>query len=270
MERTQFLEGCISLEICQKKPNLEDSTDTSILLNKPLNNCGKCTLLNVKLFNVIYVVHGYIVTLSPKQPCQIQDCLNRTKSILNDWIISHDSSNIKRTVAGLTKEYLSTEHQVLQKAITNLSTKIDTFTAQETELNTQITETSKLYIYIQPKSSQTSFQLSDRKSNVVVCGVEESPPNTPRGARLQKGTVAVSKIFESKNIEIKPSQILECYRLGKYKLIQPRPRPILVKLQRAIDILSILANRTVLKSPVFIRPDLSPSEQKVESILLKE
>jgi len=166
------------------------------------------------------------------------------------------------TLKGLTKEYLSTEHQILQKAVTDLSTKIDALTAQESKLNTRIAETSKAQ-HAQPKSSQTSSQLSDRKSNVVIYGVEKSPLNTPRGARLQKDTVAVSKTFGSMNIEIEPSQIRDCYRLRKYKLIQPRP--ILVKLQHAIDASSILTNRTALKSPVFIKPDLSPSEQKVES-----
>jgi len=44
-------------------------------------------------------------------------------------------------------------------------------------------------------------------------------------------------------------------------------KPILVKLQRAIDATSILENRTLLKLPVF---DLSPVEQKVGSISLKK
>ena len=86
--------------------------------------------------------------------------------------------------------------------------------------------------------------------------VEQSPPNTPRGVRLQRDTVSVSKNFGSMNIEIEPSQILDCMlqAIGKYKLLQFRPRPILVnyKLQCAIDASSILANRTSLKSPVFI------------------
>ena len=188
---------------------------------------------------------------------------------MNDWIKSHDTSNIESTVVSLTKEYLSTEHQVLQKAVTDLTSKIDELTAQESELSSQITNASKA-IHAQPTSSQASTHSSDRKSNVVVYGVEECRPNTPHGARLQRDTITVSKIFGSMNTEIEPSQILDCYRLGKYKLLQSRPRPILVKLQRAIDASSILANRASLKSPVFIKPDLAPTEQKIESILLKE
>jgi len=85
------------------------------------------------------------------------------------------------------------------------------------ELNSQITNTSKA-IHV-PTPSKGSAQSSDRKSNVVVYGVEESPPNTPRGVCLKEVYIlSVSKIL---NIEIVPSQILDCYRLGKYKLLQP-------------------------------------------------
>jgi len=86
---------------------------------------------------------------------------------MNEWIKSHDSSNIESTVASLTKEYLFTEHQILQKAVTDLSTKIDSLTAQESELSSQITNSSTA-IHVQPTPSQASTQSSDRKSNVVV------------------------------------------------------------------------------------------------------
>ena len=41
-------------------------------------------------------------------------------------------------------------------------------------------------------------------------------------------------------------------------------------MQRTIDATIILANRTSLSSPIFIKLDMSPTEQKIESILLKE
>ena len=52
-----------------------------------------------------------------------------------------------------------------------------------------------------------------------------------------------------------------------FKSQQTRPRPILVKLHRAA---TILANRSSLAPPIFIKPDLSPTERDIESILLKE
>ena len=67
-----------------------------------------------------------------------------------------------------------------------------------------------------------------------------------------------------------PSQILDCFRLGKFKSQQTRPRPILVKLQRSIDVSAILANRWSLSSPFLIKPDMSPDERTIESTLLGE
>ena len=107
-------------------------------------------------------------------------------------------------------------------------------------------------------------------SNPVTYGVEECPPKTPKSVRLKSDSNAVSKVFSSMDVHIEPNQVVDCFRLGKFKSNQSRPRPILVKLQRTIDATTILANRTSLSSPIFIKPDMSPAEQKIESILLKE
>ena len=104
----------------------------------------------------------------------------------------------------------------------------------------------------------------------MVFGVEESPPKTFKDVRLQKDMELVSEIFASINVQVDPSQILDCYRLGKFKSQQTRPRPILVKLQRTIDVNAILANRWSLSSPLLIKPDMSPDEHKLESTLLGE
>ena len=63
---------------------------------------------------------------------------------------------------------------------------------------------------------------------------------------------------------------MDCYRLGKYKAQQPRPRPILVKLRRTLDVNTILANKGSLSSPLIIKPDLSQEERAREAVLLKE
>ena len=43
-----------------------------------------------------------------------------------------------------------------------------------------------------------------------------------------------------------------------------------MKLQRAIDASSILANKGSLSAPISIQPDKSPVELQIESILMKE
>ena len=116
---------------------------------------------------------------------------------------------------------------------------------------------------------QNSASTSDRKSNVIVYGVEECQPNTFKPVRLQKDFDSVSKILNS-IAAIDPSSIMDCYRLGKCKAQQPRPRPLLVKLRRTLDANTILANKGSLSSPLIIKPDLSPEERAREAVLLKE
>ena len=102
--------------------------------------------------------------------------------------------------------------------------------------------------------------------------MKECPPNTSRSACLQKDTnaVAACNIWWYIDVIIEPTQIVDCYQLGKFKFQQTRPRPILVKLQCAIDATTILANKISLSAPIHIKPDMSPAEQAIESILLNE
>ena len=86
----------------------------------------------------------------------------------------------------------------------------------------------------------------------------------------KKNMESVSEIFASISVQVNPPQILDCYRLRKFKSRLTRPRPILVKLLRSIDVTAILANRWSLSSPLLIKPDMSPEERTTESTLLRE
>jgi len=138
--------------------------------------------------------------------------------------------------------------------VSDLSAKIDNLQSQELELCSKIVDTTNT---ITRHPTKSAVSPNDRKCNIVVFGVEECPQNTVRSAHIVRDTKEVSKIFASINVHI---EILDCFRLGKFKSQQTRPRPILVKLHRAIDAASILANRSSVASPVFIKPDLSPTE----------
>ena len=186
---------------------------------------------------------------------------------MSEWIQTRHSSQIEEVVVDLTKQYLSSEHGALQKAVSDLSSRIDKLQAQELELSSQIKTTSKALV---THTDRSKSQNVSRKSNVVVYGVEECPPKTPKSMRLQSDSNAVSKVFSSIDVHIEPNQVVDCFRLGKFKSNQSRLKPILVKLQCTIDATTILVNRTSLSSPIFIKPDMSPAEQKTESILLKE
>ncbi len=72
--------------------------------------------------------------------------------------------------------------------------------------------------------------------------------------------------------DISKLSVRDCTRMGKYSPSHVRPRPLLVKLLRTTDEVSvILSNRSKLtKSKVYIKPYMTPSKRNSESILLKE
>ena len=181
--------------------------------------------------------------------------------------LNQDTNKIDEIVTNLTQKHLSNEYQTLQKAVSDLSSKIQYLQAQESDLCTQIKKTS-VALDRHPVKNKTLTQ--DPKCNVVVCGVDECPQITSRNVSLQRDTDAVTKLFLNIEVTIEPSLILNCYHLGKYNPQKSKPRPILVKLQRAIDVSSILANRGQLSSPISIKPDMSLAELEIESTLLKE
>lgn len=120
-------------------------------------------------------------------------------------------------------------------------------------------------------SNPASSQSTDRKFNLVIYGLNECPNGTSRPERVKqdidKGYSVLSKVDEDINV----SSVRDCLRLGKYKKDQARPRPLLLKLNRAIDVISVLSNRASLEDKsIVIKPDMSPEEKQIESLLLKE
>ena len=104
---------------------------------------------------------------------------------------------MESTVTKLTQQYLSTEHSALQKAVSDLSNKIENLQTQESKLSEQIKSTSDAL----GKHPVSSVQpVSNHKSNVVVYGVEENPPKMPRNVRLQKDKETISQFFRSINV----------------------------------------------------------------------
>ena len=110
----------------------------------------------------------------------------------------------------------------------------------------------------------------DRKFNLVIFGIKESPKGTKRHVRSADDIKAASSILSSVNPEISEFSIRDCYRLGKYS--EDRHRPVLATMNRVNDVSSVLANRRQLSSlpNISIKPDMSPQDRKVESILLKQ
>jgi len=105
---------------------------------------------------------------------------------------------------------------------------------------------------------------------LVIFGIKESPTGTQRSDRLKADFDSSLSVLSKANKEINVQSIRDFFHLGKYKRDAIRPRPILVKLNRAMDVTDALSNRSSLPEGTTIKPDMSQEERKTESILLSQ
>ena len=110
----------------------------------------------------------------------------------------------------------------------------------------------------------------EKKFNVVVYGIAESPKGTPRLERVKQDLSSVVLVLSELSSSVQAHAIKDCYRLGKFNPQRLKPRPILVRLIRIADVHSILSNRGSLSSPIYIKPDMTKEKRHRESVLLKE
>ena len=116
----------------------------------------------------------------------------------------------------------------------------------------------------QPERSPT---LMERKY-VILFGLDECPRGTSRSARLDEDLKKAIFVLSKADQSIDSNTIKDIYRLGRYTAENRKPRPLLVKFIRVADVARVLSKRGSL--PVIIKPDMSPHERKIESLLLKE
>jgi len=164
-------------------------------------------------------------------------------------------------------DQLVSAHCKIEKAVLDLSHKIEALQLQETKLVDQIQTTSTT---LNTYAAHPTQQPPNRKSNVVLYGINECPSRTTRHERQQSDMKSVLETLHGIKVQLNPDHKIDCFRLGKFKQNQPRPRPILIKLQRTMDVNAILANKSSLPSPLVIKPDMLPQERAIESVLLKE
>ena len=120
-----------------------------------------------------------------------------------------------------------------------------------------------------PRTSSTSAS-DARKFNVVVFGIAEHPRGTNRIERCRQDLESISDLFTETDETFNPLSIRDHFRLGKYSPDSVRRRPLLVKLNRSSDVQLLLSKRNVLNAPYRLKPDLSPEDRAVQSILMKE
>ncbi len=120
-------------------------------------------------------------------------------------------------------------------------------------------------------NNQHSHQQKDQiKYSVVVYGIKECPKGSSRLTRSTNDVKEVTEIFQIVNPDLPNHSICDCTRLGKYNT--EKNRPILVKLSRSHEAMSILDNRKKLNNcpGVSIKPLLTKEQLSIEAILLKE
>ena len=111
---------------------------------------------------------------------------------------------------------------------------------------------------------------AQRKSNVIIFGVDECPNGTPWYKRAKSDLESVTNVLIEIDDDLQKHSIKDCSRLGHFKENLVKPRPIKVELVRAADASNILANRKSLRPSITIKPDLSPQARANEALLLKE
>ena len=120
------------------------------------------------------------------------------------------------------------------------------------------------------KPSSTSKIDNDRKCNLILFGIDECDSGTPRLNRTQHDFKQVTSALSHLNSDVTSNSVVDCHRLGKFDSLSLRPRPILAKLTRRIDVLSVLSQRKELRGKISIRADLSKQERLTERLLLGE
>lgn len=105
---------------------------------------------------------------------------------------------------------------------------------------------------------------------IILFGLAECEHGLTRLNRCLHEYDLVSSVINSLQYRSNSITVVDCRRLGKYDSNCSRPRPILAKLGRPIDVLGVLANKKELTGGVSIRADLSKQERAAERLLLGE
>ena len=119
-------------------------------------------------------------------------------------------------------------------------------------------------------SKKSDQPYTERKFNLVLYRVKESPEGTPYHVWAEKDLEAAVEILHKILPSVSNDSIHDCVRIGKYS--PKKTRPLLVSFLRARDVRLILQRLSpeVLPSGIAIKPHMSATEMKVESILLGE
>lgn len=116
--------------------------------------------------------------------------------------------------------------------------------------------------------SRSAGLVYDKKFKFIVYGIEESPKGTSRGLQNRHDLDKVSTIISNLESTITSQSVRDCGRLGRYN--EQRSRPVIVHLNKADDVTTIISKRGSLAKPIVIKPYMSPEERIDEAVLMKQ
>ena len=107
---------------------------------------------------------------------------------------------------------------------------------------------------------------------MVIYGIDECSKGTPRRERFNHDSDKVTTIVTESESRIHPLSIRDILRPGKYHDHSQKPRPVLVRFNRAIDTSLLLSKASKLPKYIRVKPDMSQEERHIdrESLLLKK
>ena len=171
---------------------------------------------------------------------------------------------LSKEVADLTEQFSSLK--------SHIESRLSTIPEEVNSAALSATRSSSTHAasVTEPSATMNTRLKPDKKFNLVVTGLKESAPKTPRSERMKHDFDVVSFLFSPLLSNFSENTVRDCLRLGKYS--SDRSRPLLVTLNRSCDVSSILSNKSRLadKPSIGIRADLPPHLRKSRSIVLKQ
>jgi len=203
--------------------------------------------------------------------CKLNDCTNRVKVIVGEWIHSKSDSTE-------SSHNLRQEQEVLSASIQNIATKIQELSSSSTELSTKVDRLQEQFQATQaksnvsnqcPNSSEASSaalraieEIADRehrKNNIIVYNLLEG---ANRDADRDSASVLLNSILEHE------VNITKLFRLGRKN---SKNRPLLIGLDSEDTKMQVLAVAPRLRlSKQFPNVYISPDRTKVEQQQHKE
>ena len=227
------------------------------------------------------------------KPSEDLDSFQRSLAEIETRLSSQIAETVSRSLAPL-KSLIASLQTVLDNKIESLETEFRQFVDSiESTVKLQVDEAIKQAFRdgepaaarnaTQPPDSSTTTTVpiarsppkvtnnQERKFNIIIYGVPECPKGSHWTNRASRDLNSVTSILSNIESSVTSHSVRDCHRLGKFSEASNRPRPILVELNQAHEVTSILSKRGSLKgSHIVIKPDMSPSERNTEQILLKQ